>query len=233
MLTDIAAVIGVFAVLAWTEPVVKNLEKAFPPKSRKRRQPDSDEDVTTSKSKRTKVATTKPVKDEILYTNSLKLRWSLLGKQTDLATAKFILRILPHTFADDLINTVSRDSSEIWHIRDTKYVDSEFICFRHATRKWIASYIVLPYLYDEHMGYTALSEAQFFERANFEEKLVDEYRRLIAAKRIKRNIHFKNWMCKPITADGKNGITCRLGWSNIKEQVNGSVGNRKDATDIS
>jgi len=148
-------------------------------------------------------------------------KWDLIGEKIDIQRAIDIICI-PNNVNDHVLHNLQASTKDIIHIIDKINDDgenfSEWIIFRHARRRWIAYYKILPYGYDYmsnigYLGYTATSEYKFWNTDLFDSLLVEKLRKHNAAKKIQRALI--PWLDKPITNDNKKGIRAILSWRKV------------------
>ncbi len=140
---------------------------------------------------------------------TLLLRLSLVGKAMTPTAAMGVLNIQPGTYAASHFQLLMDMSKDIRYVYDALH-EKEFVIVLHPYRDYIAVYKTTPLYHDPNLGYSVVRLGQFFIDNNFDHILQQEYRRLVAVRRIHRHQTFRSWMEKPVTADGKLGITCRL-----------------------
>ena len=145
----------------------------------------------------------------------IRLRFDLIGAQVSISKAAQILQIKPGTRAEILFQQLINLSQDARHIYDP-YLEKEFIVFLDKHRDYVAVYTVIPLCYDPDLGYTVIRNAEFFKAHALDHLLVHAYRRLVAARRIKRSGPFRNWLERPRTQDGQLGIEARLTWKAIQ-----------------
>jgi len=167
------------------------------------------------------VKSTEPVeqtkkRNSVLSRDVYLLRFDLIGTKIDFQKAREILFMAPG-FDQELQRLCETADGNIYHLYDHKndqsYETCEWIIILHPVRNWLALFGITPFNQNNNSQYAQFMPMnRFWEKTELLYLLETAYAKLHAARRIKRNRHFRNWLQKPITKDGKMGIECRTAW---------------------
>lgn len=156
------------------------------------------------------------------------LRWKLCSTRISLDDAFRILRIEEGTRSHAIFSSLARECpSGAYHIFDERkdvnedFEKCEYIVFRHPYRRWVAWYIVKPFISSEMQNYSRSSEDFFWKKNEHLFEIIEYYyKKYRSLRTIKKHLNFNNWLDKPITDDGKQGILCRLSWKSLNLEKN-------------
>lgn len=149
---------------------------------------------------------------QIIKSNKILLqRLHFIGKNITLQEAKNILLINSTNTTIDFVND---HSNSIFHINDI-FTNINVIVFVNINRNDVAVYKIIPYTIGIGNSFTSMTLDCFWSEFDFNDLLEYHYTRCVAARRITRHV-LNNWIPKPICNDGKIGILCKIGWSDIE-----------------